>query len=451
MKGLARSTDWTEAVTAYGEYVFGYKPAQHHIEMIQHISDSILRRDNSVTLEPRGAAKTTWGNTIFLSWLACTFPDIRIGLISNTSTQAFDFSRAIRFTLASNAKHREIFGDCVSPEKWTNMEWLHRDSKWHGSKDVTMFAVGAEGAVISKRFDLLFCDDILDEENTKTPEAREKVETWFFKTLLPCLDKGGVVVILGTRWAADDLYEKLMRPTHLEEGRGWRSKVVSALQGEKGEVRSYWPEHWTVQDLEKKRSEIGTPLFMCAYQNDIEGLLSGNVFQARYFKYFTDPPEGLTTVMGVDLASSEKERADYTARVTTSRDQNGDFYVHSYYRDRRESGHAEFIADGFRAWMPDLVVVESQQFQSTLVQEVMRDYPRIPIEGKASDVDKTTRARAVAAKFEAGKVYLHESLRDSEFTRELLAFPKGHDDLVDALGFSFDLGGEGFFFGSLRR
>ena len=48
-----------------------------------------------------------------------------------------------------------------------------------------------------------------------------------------------------------------------------------------------------------------------------------------------------------------------------------------------------------------LVICESQQFQSTLIQEVMRDYPRIPIEGKQSDVDKITRARAVAAKYEA--------------------------------------------------
>lgn len=416
--------------------------------------DAIHTRQNSVVLEPRGGAKTTWGNTILLSWLASMYPDLRIGLISNTATQALDFSRAIRFTLESNDRHREIFGDCVSPSKWRDMEWLHRESRWHGSKDVTLYATGCGGPIISKRFDLILCDDILDEENTNTPEAREKVENWFLQTLLPCLTPDGVVVIIGTRWAEEDLYEKLMTSIP-KGGKGWDSKVVSALtEDEEGGLTSFWPEHWPVRKLLEMREELGTPLFMCAMQNDIRGLLSGDVFQKRYFQYFDQLPDdkSFTVHMGVDLASSEKERADYTARVTTARDQEGNYYVLSYYRDKREAGHAEFVRDGFYAYRDmDLVTVENQQFQSTLIQEVMRDYPMIPIEGKRSDVDKTTRARAVAAKYEAHKVFHHRSLEDSDFELELLSFPKSHDDMVDALGFSMDLGGGGLIFGGLER
>lgn len=423
--------------------------------MLEFILSALYDRRNSVILEPRGAAKTTWGNSILLSWLISMFPDLRIGLISNTATQALDFSRAIRYTFESNDRHREIFGDCVSTTKWRDMEWLHRQSKWHGSKDVTLYAAGAGGAIISKRFDIILCDDILDEENTLTPEAREKVETWFWKTLMPCLTPDGVVVALGTRWAEEDLYEKLMTPIE-DGGKGWRSKVVSALTPipeEPEKFTSYWPEHWPVETLLEKRIELGTPLFMCAYQNDIRGIMAGDVFQSRYFQYFDELPsdQPYTWKMGVDLASSEKERADYTARVTTASDRKGNFYVMSYYQDKREYGHAEFIRDGFNAYQTDLVITENQAFQSTLVQEVMRDYPNIPIEGKRSDTDKTTRARAVAAKYEAHRVFHHSSLKGSDFEMQLLSFPKGHDDLVDALGFSMDLGGGGFFFGSLSR
>jgi predicted phage terminase large subunit-like protein len=155
--------------------------------------------------------------------------------------------------------------------------------------------------------------------------------------------------------------------------------------------------------------------------------------------------------MGVDLASSERERADFTARVTTAEDEEGNFYVLSVYRDKREAHHAEFVLDGWMAYSHmALVIVESQQFQSTLIQEVMADYPRIPIEGKKADVDKVTRARSVAAKYEAHKVWHHSSLKDSAFEAELLSFPKGHDDMVDAMGYSFDLGSSGFFYGSVR-
>ena len=97
----------------------------------------------------------------------------------------------------------------------------------------------------------------------------------------------------------------------------------------------------------------------------------------------------------------------------------------------------------------DLVIVETVQFQSTLVQELMREYPRIPVEGKKTDTDKTARARAVAAKFEAHRIKLHSSLRGSWFETELLSFPKGHDDGIDCLGFSLDMGSGGLIFAIL--
>jgi len=82
----------------------------------------------------------------------------------------------------------------------------------------------------------------------------------------------------------------------------------------------------------------------------------------------------------------------------------------------------------------------------------MEDYPYIPIEGLRSDVDKVTRARAVAAKYEAGKVHHHISLKGSDLELEELSFPKGHDDLIDAVGFAMNLGGGGgLIFGSVSR
>lgn len=422
--------------------------------MVAAINRAISTKTNTVILEPRGGAKTTWGNTINLTKLVADNPDIRIGLISNTAKQANDFSRAIRWTIESNPKMHDVYGNLVSTSKWTDVEWLRKDSRWHGSKDVTLYAAGAGGAIISKRFDLILCDDILDEENCANIEQREKIENWFFKTLMPCLVPDGVVVVLGTRWAEEDLYDRLTTPID-DGGKGWALLTRKALiEAPDGELSSYWPEHWPVDVLLQKKVDLGTALFSCAYQNDISGLMAGNVFRKEYFQHFDylDPEKHYTIRMGVDLASSEKERADFTARVTTAEDDDGNFYVLSVARDKRETHHAEFIYDGWLAH-PDmsLVICESQQFQSTLIQEVMRDYPRVPIEGKKSDVDKVTRARAVAAKYEAHRIFHRRTLKDSDFERELLSFPKGHDDMVDALGFSMDLGGGGFFFGSFRR
>jgi predicted phage terminase large subunit-like protein len=196
-------------------------------------------------------------------------------------------------------------------------------------------------------------------------------------------------------------------------------------------------------------------MFACSYLNDISGLMAGNIFKRLHDDYYFSvlPADKKYTIrMGVDLASSERERADYTARVTTAEDEDGNFYILSVVRDKRETHHAEFVMDGWIAH-PDmaLILIESQQFQSTLIQQLARDYPRLPVEGKKSDVDKVTRARAVAAKYEAHKVFHHTSLKGSEFETELMSFPKGHDDMIVALGFSMDLGGGGFFFGAVGR
>lgn len=457
---LARTDDY-HAVEAYGELVFGNQPARHHSEMLQLTLEAIWARRNTVILEPRGAAKTTWDNTTLLSWLQAKYPHIRIGLVSNTDTQAKSFSRAIKYTVEANDAHKEIFpNNRPSETKWTDKEWLNSQSKWHGSKDVTVFAVGAEGAIISKRFDIIFMDDILDEENTQTVDQREKIEKWFKKTLKPCLAPDGVVIVVGTRWGDGDLYEQFMASTD-DGGFGWDSHVISALtEDESGHLQSYWPEYWPVERLLREKEEMGSPLFSCAYQNDITGLLEGNIFKGP-FDYFGVLPEHhiYTIRMGVDLASSEKERADYTARVVTAEDRcrdgcalRGHFYVLTAYRDKRESHHAEFIHDGYMAYPNiDLVLSESVQFQSTLVHQVMEDYPEIPIVGRTADKDKTTRARAVAARYEAHKVHHHKSLRGGWLEREELAFPKAHDDGVDALGYSMDLGGSTFFFGSLKK
>jgi len=420
--------------------------------MVNFIEEAVEHQANAVVLEPRGGAKTTWGNTIFLAHYIATHPDARVCLVSNTAQQALDFSRAIRGTVERNQKFHELFGNLVSPSKWTNAEWIRKDSRWIEESYVTMYAAGVGGAILGKRFDLILADDILDEENTTNTDQRDKVENWFLKTLLPTLVPDGSVIVLGTRWGEDDLYQRLTDPV-AKSGKGWRMLRRKALEGpDGGPYQSYWPEHWPLQKLLDKKAELGSALFSCTYQNDISGLMQGNIFR-RPFKYFNalDPSKQYTIRMGVDLASSERERADFTARCTVAEDTEGNFYVLSVYRDKRETHHAEFVYEGWLAYSNmAMVICESQQFQSTLIQEVMSDYPRIPIQGKKSDVDKVTRARAVAAKYEGGKIWHAESLRESDFERELLSFPKGHDDMVDALGFSMDMGGGGFFFGSLR-
>lgn len=447
LRGLS-STD----IFAYGEYVFGVEPATHHQEMVGFLLDCLDKKQNGVVLEPRGHAKTTWGNTILLSWLVGNYPDIRIGLVSNTATQSNAFSRAIRWTLQSNDRYKDVFGDLVSPAKWTDLEWLRKDSKHHGSNNVTMFSTGAGASALGKRFDLILCDDILDEDNTLNIDQREKVDTWFWKTLKPTLVPGGVILVLGTRWAEEDLYEQLITPEQ-EGGKGWRSLVRAAITLDEDEVEhALWPSVWPLDKLHEEKSNMGSDNFACSYLNDISGLREGTIFRREWFQYFDhlDPDKEYTITMGVDLASSERERADFTARAIVAEDEDHNHYILSIYRDKIETGHREFVLDGVRAYPKlSLVVIENNQFQSTLVQDLLNT-TNIPVVGRKAEIDKRTRARSAAARYESHKVYHHRSLKGGVFETEMLSFPKGHDDMVDALGHAMNLLDGGMVFGRSR-
>jgi predicted phage terminase large subunit-like protein len=440
-------------IFAFGEYVFGLQPAAHHREMVGFLLDCLDNKRSGVVLEPRGHAKTTWGNTILLSWLIGRYPNLRVGLISNTSQQADAFSRAIRWTLQANDRYKEVFGDAMGTAKWTDKEWLRAGSVHHGSKDVTVLAAGAGGAILGKRFDLILCDDILDEENTLNIDQREKVETWFWKTLKPTLVPGGTVLVLGTRWAEDDLYESLITSEE-EEGKGWPAIVRAAIKvDDEGGETALWPEVWPLEALYEERRNMGSDNFACSYLNDISGLRDGTIFRREWFQYYDRLPEDreYTITMGIDLASSERERADYTARAIVAEDEDHNHYIMSVYRTKIETGHRGFVIDGFNA-APKMsrIVIENNQFQSTLVQDLLNT-TALPVVGRKAEVDKRTRARAAAARYESHKVYHHKSLRGSDFETELLSFPKGHDDMVDAMGHAMNLLDSGMVFGAVRR
>lgn len=450
---LSLSAQAKDDVFKFGEYVFGHAAAAHHREMVDFIRE--CRRDgvNGLVLEPRGFAKSTWGNSINNAHWIGNEPDVRLGLFSKSADHAAAFSRGIRWTLERNERYIEVMGALQGDTKWTDTEWLRKGSRWQGSQYATLYSQGVGGQIVSKRFDVIFCDDILDGENTATREQMTKTEDWFWQTLYPCLAPDGVAIVVGTRWAEDDLYQTLM-------DKGWRVMKRSALIPGKGaKMASLWPELWPVDKLMNLKKEMGAARFACAMLNDISGLMEGDVFQSRHFKYLEDMPRDrpLTIRMGVDLATSTRERADWTACVVTAEDESGNFYVLDYDRIKIASGHDAWIFSKWTAYSEKwghigLVPIESVQAQSMVVEDMFTRYPEVPVKKQVADKDKRTRATAVANRYEAGKVYHLSHLRESDFEIELTSFDRGHDDLVDSLGYSFQMSDRGgLVFGSLPR
>lgn len=150
-------------------------------------------------------------------------------------------------------------------------------------------------------------------------------------------------------------------------------------------------------------------------------------------------PEGLPVVLGVDLAISEKQGADFTAIVALSRDpRTGLVYVRE--AERHRVGFAEVIEriKGAAArWKPSVVAIEQTQYQAAVVQELTRT-TALPVRGVRPDKDKLTRFMPLLTRFEQHQVRLDAARVPAWFREELVAFPEGqHDDGADAAAHAF--------------
>ena len=141
--------------------------------------------------------------------------------------------------------------------------------------------------------------------------------------------------------------------------------------------------------------------------------------------------------MGVDLAISTKDGADYTAAVVVARHPDGRIWVLDAARTRATFQDVlRFVQAMAAKHQPSTILVEQVQFQAAVVSELLRT-TSLPVRGVRPDKDKLTRFQPIEARLEQGMVLLDPGLSD-DFQKELLAFPLGeHDDQVDALAYAY--------------
>ena len=396
--------------------LLGYDVAAVHKRMAASVG-----QERSLTLAPRGFGKSTLLSVVRCAHEIVRNPNVRILLASNTQPQAEAFVREVRGHLERNSVFRKTFGD-LTGAKWTDRE-LIVGARRRIAKEPTIFAAGVGGAVVSRHFDLIICDDIVDEENSRTELQREKLRTWFYKVLLPCLEPHGETCIVGTRYHYRDLYGHL-----LETGFVPSVDIIRAIDAN---GQSAWPEKFPVERLERIRREAGTVIFNAQYQNDTEAM-KGAVFKDEWLRFYDATPHPLRIYQGVDLAIARETGSDFFAMVTVGKDVWGDIYVLDCYQARLSFRQQTLaIAERFERFDPVRVAVESNAYQAAQA-DFMSEMGIPRIVKVFTRQDKLTRAWKLSALFEDGRVHLSRAM--PELVEQLLAFPQcEHDDLIDAL------------------
>lgn len=209
---------------------------------------------------PRGHGKSTVIDFNYLSWLIGNYPDIHVNIVTKTASLSEEILLALITRFESDEKFIEIFGE-LKPKntaKWTTKELIV--NRREISKNPTIKATGLMGPQTGGRSDLIICDDIIDEENVRTPLQFEKVLTWHNKVLSPTLYPWGGEIVIGTRWHYADLYAELMKQ--------YPYTIKKAIINEDTQ-EVLWKDYWSYPKLIEKRKEIGTIIFECLVEGSM--------------------------------------------------------------------------------------------------------------------------------------------------------------------------------------
>ena len=385
-------------------------------------SKSVLTNyERLLFIAPRGFAKSTLCSVMFPIFLAAFGYRKDIFLVSATISLAKDLLRKIRNELENNDKLREDFGDLKS-DKWTEDMLVLNNG-------VVLRAKGRGFQIRGFRPDLIVCDDLEDEEIIYSKEQREKMENWFFRTLLPALKPGQDLVYVGTQIHTLSLIAKL---EHKEE---FVSRRYKALVDEK----SIWEDLWPTSRLLALRKEMGSYAFEAEYQNN--PISSQDQLIKPYYLDGVKIDEKIeVSCLAIDPAISEKESSDERAFTLFGRTKNGFKEIYSESGRWSVSEQIERILSIYEKYHPERIVLEEIAFQKIfrdiLLKEARKKNIFLPISSAELGVgadkrpkDKVTRLIQVLPLFEQKLV----EIKNPNLYNQLLVFPNGdHDDLVDA-------------------
>lgn len=424
--------------------------------------DAFENYDKVMLLAPRAHLKSST-LTNYLLWKVLYNPNIRILLITISDGRAAEMLQKIKGVLENNPRIKQVFGDVKGKGVWSNEGLTLKRTINH--VEPTIKSIGIGTASVGSRCDLLIADDLTDATKADSPAERAKLSSKFFSELAPLVQKGGKIVVLGTRKHKDDLYSEILKsPTYhsivqpaiinyhpedidyefIKDEKG----VIVGVNVRTPDVEVFAPglteTGCDLHSLLMTKANMGSTYFLREYQNDISSF-EGVALKPEWLTYSEIPPlKELDLFMGVDLAISDKQAADFTVITTVGKHKKtGLIYLLKYNRKRSDFPTTiENIKAEYAYWKnlgnaPNKVLIESVAYQLSVFQ-TLRATTSIPVIASPSKGSKESRLISMAAFFENGKVILSTDFdKEEQFKHEWLAFPSAkasvHDDILDSV------------------
>jgi predicted phage terminase large subunit-like protein len=249
--------------------------------------------------------------------------------------------------------------------------------------------------------------------------------------------------IVATRWHTDDLCGRVEEMNN--EGRGLPWYVINlpafaededdALGRAEGEP--LWPDFYTTNELDNLRETLPARDWNSLYRgkpmDTIGGIISSETFN-RY-RSLPEPMLRKRTILSVDSANKDNERADYTALTVWIEDGESNHYLKHVVRKRVEfNDMVRMVEATARVHNVDAILIEDKGSGTQYIQTRSGKAPAPVIGINVANLSKQFRFDAVTPLIEAGQVYLPMRAEWlALYEAELIAFPSGkYDDQVDS-------------------
>lgn len=388
----------------------------------------------------RGSGKSTIITTSYPLWAVLGKQQKKYVLIlCQTVNQAKQHMRNLKEELENNALLKSDLG----PFKEESDEWgsLSLVFSLHGARiSVASTEQSIRGVRHNQhRPDLVICDDVEDMASVKTRESREKTRQWLTAEVIPAGDINTRLIIVGNLLHEDSLLMKLK--SNIKEQKTSGIFKEYPLVDDIGNI--LWPGKYPDNKaIEEERMRTANEV---AWQR--EYLLriipdDDQVVYREWIHYYSELPTNdgqfRTCVIGVDLAISQENTADYTAIVSAliyGNEKNYRVYVLPNPVNERLTfpqtiERLKNIYESLDTRRNPQICVEDVGYQKAVIQQLQ--HMGYSVKGIRVSSDKRSRLTTITHLIQQGKILFPDKGAE-HLVSQILGFGvEKHDDLVDA-------------------
>lgn len=413
-----------------------------------HFKSTIITKADSIqTVLPDDVGDQLWPRNLGT--------DCRLCIAHETADSASRFLYEITGQFTNNITLMGLFPECVPNPRRNRINKTELElprTKFWSEPTIDTMGVGAKGQ--GRHYNKMMLDDLIGDKARDSPTEMQTAKDWFdnIQSFFSLFAQDQFVLI-GTRWAFDDLYAHAHSVYEDQLHKYIRS--VEEKDPETQEPKAIFPEEFTPEKLRIIRKN--TKVFSAQYANDPKE--GGTEFDEAWLRHFYWTSKDSIATFTTDEKGRPTGQESYNIFddldrlilidpslsgaggmvVTGTNARNVNFILKAQRLELKTEQFVPFLFNEVARWQPRAVVIEkvlfSYLYKPFFEAEMKLRGVRFFIDlAETKNKSKHARILGLSNYWTVGQIYTHES--QSELLEEFKTFGASNDiHILDALAY----------------